>query len=77
MNRRRRDLLMVAISCLEQASSIIERVYDEETDSLDNIPENLQSSYRYERMEDTVNILDEAIDRSSEAIDKVMAAIIA
>ncbi len=77
MNRRRRDLLMVAISCLEQASSIIERVYDEETDSLDNIPENLQSSYRYERMEDTVNILDEAMDRSSEAIDKVMAAIIA
>ena len=77
MNRRRRDLLMVAISCLEQASSIIERVYDEETDSLEYCPENLQSSYRYERMEDTVNILDEAMDRSSEAIDKVMAAIIA
>lgn len=77
MNRRRRDLLKVAISCLEQASSIIERVYDEESDSLDNIPENLQNSSRYERIEDAVSILDEAMDHSSDAIDKVMAAIIA
>lgn len=77
MNRRRRDLLKVAIGCLDQAVGIIERVYDEENDCLENIPENLQGSSRYEKIEEVIQILDEAMDCSTDATNKLMEAIIA
>ena len=50
MNYQRRKRLRVACSLLEEASSIVEDVRDEEQDSLDNMPENLQDSERAERM---------------------------
>lgn len=48
---------------LECASNIVSRVLDEEQDCLDNMPENLQSSEKYERMEAAIDKLEETIEQ--------------
>ena len=63
MNNQRREKLRKAEQALNAASEYIEDVLDEEQDSLDNIPENLQGSNRYEQMEIAVDKLNEAIDQ--------------
>lgn len=71
MNDRRRKSLKQALSMLESASQIINMVAEEEQDCLDNMPENLQGSERYEKMEDVVSLLESAtedIDAASERI---------
>lgn len=71
MNDRRRKSLKQALSMLESASQIINMVAEEEQDCLDNMPENLQGSERYEKMEDVVSLLESAtedIDTASERI---------
>lgn len=57
---------------LDKGLNIIEDVKDQEEDCLSNIPENLQSCERYDKMESTIDKLDEAIDgivRAQEYID--------
>ena len=51
MNNKRRDLLKLAVQLLERASGYVSQALDAEQDCLDNMPENLQSSERYEKME--------------------------
>ena len=51
MNRGRRSSLKEATSLLDRAISLISDARDEEQDCLDNLPENLQNSERYESME--------------------------
>ena len=73
MNKRRRTRLREANSLLGQALAIVEDVRDEEQDSLDNCPENLQNSERYSAMEDAVSELEDAIGvirEASEHIDR-------
>ena len=61
---------------LERASSIISDVLDEEEEVLDNIPENLQGSERYEKIEDTcVNLYDASEDLDS-VIENINNAIL-
>lgn len=59
MNNRRRQKLRIALTELENAHSIVSDVYDEESDSLSNMPENLESSDRYMDMESNVDHLEE------------------
>ena len=59
MNRNRRDELFKARHHLSVAIDIIERVTDQEQDALDNIPENLQYSSRYEQMEDAISTMED------------------
>lgn len=75
MNKERRNALKNAMSHLEKAIEIISDVRDEEQDSMDNMPENLQGSERYETMEMAVESLEEAIDKIEEAKDSVDEAI--
>lgn len=75
MNNKRRDLLRLAISSLEQASEYISRALDQEQDCLDNMPENLQCSERYEKMEDIISHLEESIENIDEAKENVEEAI--
>lgn len=75
MNNKRRKLLRDAIGLLEQAEGAINRVSDEEQNSLDDTPENLQSSERAERMEDVIDLLSDAIEKIDEAKAQVSAAI--
>ena len=45
MNNKRRDVLKRALNLLENALGLVNRVLDEEQDSLDNTPENLMENH--------------------------------
>lgn len=74
MNDNRRKNLKRALSMLESANQIISQAAEQEQDSLDNLPESLQSSERYEKMEDAVSLLESAIEDIDSASDKIRDA---
>ena len=59
---------------LTNISATISRVLDREQDSLDNIPENLQYSENYERMEAAIEKLEEVIDKIDEIKELIQEA---
>lgn len=75
MNDRRRGKLQNAIDFIERAYGIIDDVRYEEQDSMDNVPEALQGSERYIRMEDACDALEKAYDYCDSAIDALNDAI--
>jgi methyl-accepting chemotaxis protein len=75
MNKKKRERLANAIDLLRRAEVIVSAVSDEESDDLDRMPENLQSSQRYEAMEDAVDNLNDAIDSLSAAAENITSAI--
>lgn len=74
MNKNRRVKISEAVSILETALKIVETVRDDEQDCLNNMPENLESSYRYEKMENAVDRLDDAVSSIEEARDALEEA---
>ncbi len=69
MNAPRRKELQNIIEAIEEIKSqledqqeILESLKDEEMEYFENIPENLQSSERYERAETSSNALENAYD---------------
>lgn len=74
MNNKRRQKLQGAISFLNNASRIIDSVRDEEDDSMSNMPENLQETERFEKMENAVDALGDALDDISSAISSIESA---
>ena len=69
MNAPRRKELQNIIEAIEEIKSqledqqeILESLKDEEMEYFENIPENLQSSERYERAETSSSALEEAYD---------------
>ena len=76
VNKNRRDLLMSAKQPLARVAAIIGQAIGQESDCLDNIPENLQGTERYEKMEQAIDNLEEAmehIDGIIECIDNAIA----
>lgn len=71
MNNYKRDLLKDANTLLKKASDLISRVLGEEEDCLDNMPENLQASEKYERMEDAIDKLESAIEHIDTAREEI------
>ena len=67
MNRNRRQGLMEALDKLRKARDIVDRIADEEQESLDNTPENLQLTDRWADMEEALDLLREAIDSMDDA----------
>ena len=67
MNEKRRALLRNAARLLDNAAEIASAVMDEEQNSVDSMPENLQYSYRATDMEDNISDLDEVCDHAREA----------
>lgn len=59
---------------LESAGLLICRAAEEEQDCLDNLPENLQSSERYEKMEEAVSLLEGAAEEIESASDRIRDA---
>ena len=51
MNNKRRELLRLASGLLSKASDYVSQALDGEQDCLDNMPENLQYSEKYEKIE--------------------------
>lgn len=75
MDERRRGQLREVLTMLTGASSIVERVCDREQDCIDNYPENLQGTERFERMEDALDRLNEALEKIDDAKDHIQLAI--
>lgn len=68
MNNDRRKEINKAIGLLQEAFSILEIARDEEQEYYENMPENLQSSERYQKAEDAYNQLESACSLIEEAI---------
>lgn len=67
MNKKRRELLKSAKPFLVQAARIIERAAEQESDCLDNMPDSLQDTDRYEKMEKAVENLEAALEHIENA----------
>ena len=71
MNRQRRDIIKSAREHLNDAQQLVEMAYNEESDALDNMPESLEGTKRYEKMEMTVEMLEDVSSLIDEAIEKI------
>lgn len=76
MDKKRREDLRSAIALLSSASYIVQRVCDKEENCVDNYPENLQGTERYEIMERTADCLNDALDIFDDLKDKLNMAIV-
>lgn len=76
MNKKRRELLKLAMPFLIQAANITERAAEQESDCLDNVPESLQDTGRYEKMEKAVENLEAALEHIDNAIECISEAIV-
>ena len=61
---------------LSEISKIVEMCLDEEQDCLDNIPEGLQFTERYEKIEASVDNLESAIEHIDSARDNLLDAML-
>lgn len=75
MDVKRRSSLRDALKMLAGVIRIVEAVSDKEQDCLDNVPENLQGTERFERMEDAVDSLNEALEKLDDAKEHIEAVI--
>lgn len=71
MNDARRRQLRRAIVLINEATSIMESVCDQEEEARDNMPENLQSTDRFEAMEDAIDSLNNAAEKLEEAVESI------
>ena len=76
MNNNRRKEIKKIIKQLEELQSRIEDVRDDEQDSLDNIPESLQESERYEISEAALENLDVSVDTIEELINILSESVV-
>lgn len=73
MNKERRDRLSDVIASLEEAKDLLEDVKNDEQDAFDNLPVGLQCSERGSKMEDYIELMEDAgdqIDNVCEFIEK-------
>lgn len=75
MNNKRRVLLKDASILLERVSTMVEQALEQEQDCLDNMPENLQMTDRYESMEAVVDRLEDAAADLDSAKDRIAEAV--
>lgn len=74
MDKKRREKLREVFTILGTCENIVNMVLDKEMDCISNYPENLQSTDRFEKMEDAVDNMEEALDKLSDAKDYILAA---
>lgn len=75
MNEKRRGQLRDALKLLSNVEIIVDAVYDKEQGCLDNYPENLQESERFEKMECAVDNLSDALDKLDDVREHIELAI--
>lgn len=63
-----------ASALLGTASGLVSTALEQEEDALDNMPENLQGSDRYEKIEAAVDLLNDASECIDSAIEKINEA---
>ena len=75
LNNKRREKLKQANQYLERAYEIVSNVLDDEEMSLYNIPENLQGSEKYDKIETAVDNLESVIESVESAQEYISTAI--
>lgn len=70
----RRKNLQTIIDRLEDIKADLEEITYEEEEYRDNIPENFQSSEKYERADEACDNLNDAADTLNEVIDSITTA---
>lgn len=63
-----------ASALLGTASGLVSTALEQEEDALDNMPENLQGSERYEKIEAAADLLNDASECIDYAIEKINEA---
>ena len=76
MNKEQRKLLEKLASHIEDVIADLEMVRDEEQEKVDNAPENLQYSARYEQMQDIADTIQMVIDELDNAVDELRTEVI-
>lgn len=74
MNKIRRKALQEIYDKLSDLLEELETIKDEEDESRENMPENLQGSERYEQSETASGNIDEAMEYLSSACDSIESA---
>ena len=75
MNNPRRKKLNTILEQLIEIHAVLEEVKDEEQDYFDNIPENLRNSERYDKAENTVAALEDALSMFDDIADNIETAL--
>lgn len=76
MNEAKRKSLREALSLISRVIIITEGVCDKEQDAMDNCPENLQGTDRFEAMENAVENLNDAVEKLEDAKSNIETAIV-
>lgn len=74
MNNKKRTILSEASAFLGKALILVTQIKEEEEDALENMPENLETSERYEKMEDAISALEDTEESIESAIEKIETA---
>lgn len=74
MNKFRRKALQDIYDKITELQEELEAIKDEEDESRENMPENLQGSERYEQSETASSDMEEAIEYLSSACDSIESA---
>ena len=75
MDAKRRGQLRDVLNLLSSAAFVVEQVCDKEQDCVDNYPENLQSTERFEKMEDALDSLNDALEKIDDAKNCIWSAV--
>lgn len=75
VDAKRRERLRGALKLLDSAAHIVDSVCDKEQDCVDNYPENLQGTERFEQMESAVDSLNDALEKIDDAKEQITSAI--
>lgn len=76
MNKEQRKRLEEIASAIEDARAELEAIRDEEQEKVDNAPDNLNTSLRYEQMEEYIDYLQEVIDELDNSVDELRENVI-
>ena len=74
MNNIRRGNLWEIIANIEKIKNKLELLRDEEDEYIENIPENFQSSERYEKAVNARECMEEAVYSLEEAVNNIETA---
>ena len=74
MNTKKREKLKNAKALFEKGLTILSAVLDDEQDCCDNMPDNLQGSDRYDKMEKAIGHLEDAISDAESSIEHIDSA---
>lgn len=71
MNKEKRLKLNEGLQLLSKVISIVSDIREEEENSFNNIPDNLENTEMYSRLEESVENLNSAVDLLEEAYELI------